>query len=950
MVSLQHALVYTYKGNKYCCICLDSAMSTGMHPWVLPKVQDKLDFSKTAAFQHMCTKKCPAALPPGATLGADGDTATELAVAARARVDEFVAASNAARAGAAGGSNVAPAASRSSTAPSAWTQASLDDFTGFFAMDHEAYIASGAPKMMATPASASHQQACINTWTMLTAAANLPLSLCDHSITKTLFLQNGVTPPSVHMVTKALGKAHDKLVHAIKGAIGGKRFAVGFDTLTRYDQRFHGVVLYYMNEDMVTMSAHLIAVMWSRTSGTMRSEDLVDIVNDVVETQMELDLDKMVAIVTDGAADMIKMQRLLSEAFGVAKIPCISHYMAVALAESMAYKSNKEAAVVLYHARRLNNFVRNTPKMASLLTEIEEAIIANESDSDVGKFLDGKALKLLGSVITRWGSRVTSLERELNLLDPLRRSMESGKATAGAAKYQDSMKIVLKYEDELRAIVDMSEPIMECMVALQADKHPTLSTVAGHFWSIIKKLTGYDEIGQHNGDEIPMAEDEIEAKRAQLLAELAQRRVALLSSKAKRSGADGKHYVRRIHEIRTTKERGTEFQQCRVEWRDSPDPETFTWEPAQLKDEAWWRLYREHYEKKGTMDVTYSEQDDAVNDVYRKAARRLDEKAMKALARGQVGPLAEGDDETIYQYKKQENDACSKVKVPVGQSGTWRIASGVREHLIDRMLVHPLGAMAIGDISSAADSGKTLECAAVVAMALDPQCIDMAAELLLDDHDGSGVTTAVLCLTKFAIDLKIIDEAQTNKAFKEIVDAEASRPTATKRRRVVERATAVKKPPQSAPWEDKLTYVLDQDYFAFHGHLNTLKESVLQNTTTSYWAPVESTSLLKMIALAVFAIPATQASVERAFSIVSGILTPRRNRLLGTRVAQLTMLNWALNRRWGGENPFKLPEQNLEHLDTAIKGVDYDTGAMDFNHFDDLEDIDYGHVWGFSDL
>ena len=123
--------------------------------------------------------------------------------------------------------------------------------------------------------------------------------------------------------------------------------------------------------------------------------------------------------------------------------------------------------------------------------------------------------------------------------------------------------------------------------------------------------------------------------------------------------------------------------------------------------------------------------------------------------------------------------------------------------------------------------------------------------------------------------------------------------------------------------------------------------------TTSYWAPKESsTCFLKRVAEAIYCVPATQASVERAFSIVSRILEPRRNRLDGKKVEMLTMLNWFINRRWGADGPTFNMESFLKHAETVddfdpaeVAELNAQCGRL--TETDDGEEIDLFR-WGFK--
>ena len=722
----------------------------------------------------------------------------------------------------------------------------------------------------------------------MTAQSNLSLHLVERHWTKTVFRSSGAAPLSRYLLRKTIDESWDDMFKEIIAMVGDNWFSLTFDALSRYSVRYHAAVVHYINREDMSMKSLLLGLTFCKRT-SISSSVLRDTLYGVAE-RARLDMDRCIGVCTDNASDMALMRRMITEEHSTTDMACASHFLAVVMAEAASVRRNAVLAAVLWAVRRVVGYFRNTPTAMAQLNEIIAAMIGP------GKELEHleRPLTILGSCATRWGTRIVSLERFLLLLPAVRKFfVQYGGTTNNAKNYVDNFKTAVAYEGELNEIVRINYPVAKAMVALQADKKPTLSEVVPGFTDMIETLAGLDKLKDKVDDQNRFVEDEAkrsrnEAERRKIHLRLIYLRERVLNSKKHKGAKEDYFYPRRAHEVRKTKIGNRSIKQVLVEWHGYPEEIDWTWEPTRKGDTSFEYLV-EHFEAKGSVEILASqfggEHDGATALLEEDVASVidfLDERTRAAFRRGDMADTQNVDPETVYVYKKQENEACSKIKVPT--DGIAPIARNYADGLLARLIVSPLFRPALGDWRGVETVPFSMVCAVTVACALDPHTVGLF----------QSYEEALPAIVAFAKAHKIIKPgADINRRFESTV----LRVSAQAKRRKVTGKMPSAAPDDEASFEDKLEWVIKTELQAFYDDCNSLGSSAPRSR--KWWSlrsADESTTVLQEIAFAVYSLPATQASVERAFSIVAQIAVARRNKLQGTAVERLAMLSWYLGR------------------------------------------------------
>ena len=412
MTTLQQAAVVHIDGSKYCVFCYSAFLSPspGTAP-PQPQHKPSLGADKFRTHQHLNTKRCPCPVKGALTDTAVVQGMIQEALSARARVMTELEARTSLGAAAAAGTAAAGTSSFSAAASNSTTgdrQSSLHEAFNRVSQD-EHFKSLGVRHVPMVP---TVKEYFTRAFVIMMLATLMPTNIVANPWVSNALQVAGATAITRAKVGQLIQLLYTEFKDKIRNKFQGMWYTVGFDALSKYDQRYHGVTLYITNPSTMTVDVHLLAVNWSNVSA-LTSPALKKILETVL-AKFDLDPKRMLAVVTDNASDMTKMRLLCAEDHKSASLACIPHFLAVVVADALMFKKNKYVAVVMFHCRRVVGFFRSTPTAATALEAEIKAMIA--TDEAFSRSVGGRVLRVLGSAMTRWTTRILSLRRLLLLL------------------------------------------------------------------------------------------------------------------------------------------------------------------------------------------------------------------------------------------------------------------------------------------------------------------------------------------------------------------------------------------------------------------------------------------------------------------------------------------------------------------------------------------------------
>jgi hypothetical protein len=245
----------------------------------------------------------------------------------------------------------------------------------------------------------------------------------------------------------------------LKDILRSEYVAITLDKWTSImDTQYLGVTIHFISEDW---SIEKICLQCLPTSSDRSTAE--DIIHDVKEAIKEyLDLEQIVAVVTDTEATMNKFGRIIKEKWSTDWIGCACDIIEITTGLAFKEAGDVEQKAALDAARKLVGYYRkSTQKMDALIAK--QTIVGSNRTQQ-----SAVALRPIEDVSTRWWSTYTMTER----LCKLKPYME--------ALFQEGQSAMNLSADQWCYISNLStclKPFMEAQKAFEGEKYVTISFV-----------------------------------------------------------------------------------------------------------------------------------------------------------------------------------------------------------------------------------------------------------------------------------------------------------------------------------------------------------------------------------------------------------------------------------------------------------------------------------------
>ena len=762
-------------------------------------------------------------------------------------------------------------------------------------------------------------------------AQGQPLTLGEKEHVKRFFDSiGGLRPPSYAEVKSGISKRMGKLKDDVAECVSGRTIALAYDQLTRSNIKVGAVTASVIDAESWTMKRFVLGIR-ELNQASLTAEDHVVMIKGVL-ADYRIDPSNVIALNSDGAADMAKMRRLFAKEYGWSTISCVPHYLACALGAGLSVRKAPEVAAVCYHVRALIGLFKKSSTAYTRLNEAQQALL--QIDQEFSDAVGGKARAILKSCATRWTSKIDAIERMCMLWKAIKKVFEDNKESqvpsARIKSYEAHMTAADKYIEDLTEIVRASGPLLRAIRDLQADTKPTLSKIVEHLNKVAFGLYG-------DGEALANKRRSEQAKQAFLEARselLQQRKDALVRARIV-SGVtpagmkDGERtwLVERI--LSERKARGKIL--IKVKWLDWP---TASEEEVTDDFSEAYKIFKEY----GSVDL----------------ATELSELRLRK-EHAELAKLLDTEDDAAA-ITAAENAVCKNNEMISSAGGDKvDICDQFRAGCLERLLVHPLMGIALYDYDVRDNTAEymermrgnnyhihphsTLEMTALVCLLLDPKTSRRmgitanAADVLRDftlHHGLANNDLAEYHLARYRsgneaddddLDLDIEpnmdDEVQIDDMDELAVDEEA--------------------PGEAAVLKDKIVYLLNKELRVYHDTAPADRK-----LGTEFWRTARARRelpFLRHLAAAVHCIPAGQTACERIFSGVARIFTPDRNRLKGSTMEQVTILRADLRADDGATSWMASMEYELDVSEAKRRHAQATDDGAPSDAEDDAEDL-----------
>ena len=552
-------------------------------------------------------------------------------------------------------------------------------------------------------------------WGDLVIENALPLTLGRSSSAAALAQEIGVSGNafSYEAVSKYVETEHSTYMSKTAAAVQDLPVCIAFDGLTVGSIKILGISVHVIDDGDFEPEHYILALRHVTEAAHYTAEVLASTYEEVL-SEYNIHPEDVVAIVSDGAADMVAFRNKMRQKYKTASHGCLPHYMSNCLAWGLDFSHAPHAATLLYYLRLVIYVFQKSYGTGKLLEQAQMELIA--TDAEYKERVNGKVWKLKRAVVTRWTSKIDSIERAMLVWPAIERAFKNpaNSKPAVMSGYETAFLVVNHYMSNgtFAGIVEAAAPIVAGIRVLEGDEYDTMPLVMRTLRDSILKTHGCDlEDMRHWRSDA--------ARRATLQADvndiLQEREHELMKSEGFLVGdkhnpvmpaareLNGEKFWY-IESIASAKEADDGTRQIKIKWKGFKEP---SWHIVDDELEKYWTFYKT-YGKKKIKDID----------------KMLNEKAMTDVDRKFIDRLL--TDETEHAVEKaKETLKCTSFKPILEMTATKDdVVVEMKEGMMSKLLRHPLVPVAlfVDQMTPATDA---LTCSsfvnsAIVALLIDP--------------------------------------------------------------------------------------------------------------------------------------------------------------------------------------------------------------------------------------